>query len=435
MKETAQQQSLTREQKEAVGLLSVGTFLEYFDLMLYVHMAVLLNELFFPKTDPFTASLLAAFSFCSMYLLRPFGAILFGYIGDKIGRRIIVIMTTFIMACSCCIIAILPTYSQIGITASVIITICRMLQGLSSMGEVVASEIYLTEAIKKPFVYPAVAFLSISCILGGTVALLVSFVAVKSDYLWRGAFFFGAIVAIIGFRARVALKETAVFSDARKRLKNQLLKQPKAYFLRMNYKTIFAFFCMQCTWPICFYFAFIYSSDILKTQFNYSAEQVISHNIIVSVLQLIAYSIFCILSYRLPPLKILQYRIYGFAIFIVFCPLLLDNATEPVDILLIQASILILASTDTPAAPVIYSHFPILQRFRSTVFIYAISRLIMYTVGSFGIVYLVNILGNWGILVIMFPLTLGVIFSFRHFQNLEDEVRSSPSIRKAYTSP
>jgi hypothetical protein len=115
--------------------------------------------------------------------------------------------------------------------------------------------------------------------------------------------------------------------------------------------------------------------------------------------------------------------------------LLLDNATEPVDILLIQASILILASTDTPAAPVIYSHFPILQRFRSTVFIYAISRLIMYTVGSFGIVYLVNILGNWGILVIMFPLTLGVIFSFRHFQNLEDEVRFSPLIQKAYTSP
>ena len=60
------QKKLTRKQKEAVGLLSVGTFLEYFDLMLYVHMAVLLNELFFPKTDPFTASLLSAFSFCSI---------------------------------------------------------------------------------------------------------------------------------------------------------------------------------------------------------------------------------------------------------------------------------------------------------------------------------------------------------------------------------
>ena len=58
MQAVENQQSLTREQKEAVGLLSIGTFLEYFDLMLYVHMAVLLNELFFPKTDAHTASLL-----------------------------------------------------------------------------------------------------------------------------------------------------------------------------------------------------------------------------------------------------------------------------------------------------------------------------------------------------------------------------------------
>ena len=73
---TSEQRTLTREQKEAVGLLSIGTFLEYFDLMLFVHMAVLLNELFFPKTGPFTASLLAAFAFCSTYLLRPIGAFL-----------------------------------------------------------------------------------------------------------------------------------------------------------------------------------------------------------------------------------------------------------------------------------------------------------------------------------------------------------------------
>ena len=58
--------SLNREQKEATGLLQIGTFLEYFDVMLYVHMAVILNELFFPKTDPHTASLLAAFAFCKL---------------------------------------------------------------------------------------------------------------------------------------------------------------------------------------------------------------------------------------------------------------------------------------------------------------------------------------------------------------------------------
>ena len=85
--------SLSRDKKEAVGLLQIGTFLEYFDLMLYVHMAVLLNSLFFPKSDPYTENLLAALAFCSAHLLRPFGALLFGYIGDHIGRKSTIVFT------------------------------------------------------------------------------------------------------------------------------------------------------------------------------------------------------------------------------------------------------------------------------------------------------------------------------------------------------
>lgn len=119
--------TLNREQKEAAGLLQIGTFLEYFDLMLYVHMAVLLNELFFPKTDPFTASLLSALAFCSTYVLRPFGALFFGYIGDTFGRKTTVVFTTSMMAVSCIIIANLPTYAEVGILAAWAITLCRVL--------------------------------------------------------------------------------------------------------------------------------------------------------------------------------------------------------------------------------------------------------------------------------------------------------------------
>jgi MFS family permease len=79
-----EQRSLTKEQKEAVGLLSIGTFLEYFDLMLYVHMAVLLNELFFQSSNSLTASLNTALAFCSTYVLRPLGALIFGWIGDRL---------------------------------------------------------------------------------------------------------------------------------------------------------------------------------------------------------------------------------------------------------------------------------------------------------------------------------------------------------------
>ena len=83
--------------------------------MLYVHMAVLLDEIFFQKTDPYTASIVAAFTFSSTYILRPFGALIFGYIGDHIGRKATIIITTMMMSISCVIMANLPTYSQIGI--------------------------------------------------------------------------------------------------------------------------------------------------------------------------------------------------------------------------------------------------------------------------------------------------------------------------------
>jgi MFS family permease len=78
-------------------------------------MAILLNELFFPKTDPHTAALITAFAFCSTYVLRPFGALVFGWIGDHIGRKTTVIITTMMMSISCIIMANLPTYAQIGI--------------------------------------------------------------------------------------------------------------------------------------------------------------------------------------------------------------------------------------------------------------------------------------------------------------------------------
>ncbi|WP_425361442.1 MFS transporter [Candidatus Tisiphia endosymbiont of Ceraclea dissimilis] len=95
------QTSLTKAQKEAVGLLSIGTFLEYFDLMLYIHMASFLNELFFEPTDAKTSSLMMAFAFCSTYIFRPVGAVIFGWLGDNIGRKSTVIITTFMMAASC----------------------------------------------------------------------------------------------------------------------------------------------------------------------------------------------------------------------------------------------------------------------------------------------------------------------------------------------
>lgn len=129
------QTRLTKEQSQAIGLLSIGTFLEYFDLMLCIHMILLLNELFFPKTDQFTSYLLIALSLSLTYIFRPLGALIFGWIGDNIGRKSTIIITTILMSFTCIVVATLPTYNEIGIAASWIISICRIVQGIASIGE------------------------------------------------------------------------------------------------------------------------------------------------------------------------------------------------------------------------------------------------------------------------------------------------------------
>ena len=214
---------LTREQKESIGLLSIGTFLEYFDLMLYVHMAVILNELFFPQGDAKANQLLTAFAFCSTFVFRPIGALLFGWLGDNIGRKSTIVITTMMMAVSCLIMMTLPTYAQIGISAAWIITFCRALQGISSMGEMVGAEIYFIETIKdKTIRYTAVQFLGICFSFAGFAALGVSVLIIKFGFSWRYAFAFGLTIAIVGTVARTRLREAVDFIDYKRRMREGL---------------------------------------------------------------------------------------------------------------------------------------------------------------------------------------------------------------------
>jgi MHS family proline/betaine transporter-like MFS transporter len=187
------QTSLTREQKEAVGLLSIGTILEYFDLMLYVHMAVLLNELFFEPTNPESAGFMTAIAFCSSFVFRPVGAVIFGWLGDNFGRKTTIVITTFLMALSCIMMAILPTYAQIGFAATVGVTLCRIVQSISSMGEVVGAKLYLTELLSPPIQYPVVTLIQAFAAFGGLLALGVATIVTSLGFDWRNAFWIGQL--------------------------------------------------------------------------------------------------------------------------------------------------------------------------------------------------------------------------------------------------
>jgi MFS family permease len=425
------QTSLTREQKEAVGLLSIGTFLEYFDLMLYVHMAVLLNELFFPKTDPFTASILTAFAFCSTYVLRPVGALIFGWIGDNIGRKFTVVITTAMMAVSCIIMANLPTYSEIGIAASYIVTICRLIQGMSSMGEVIGAELYVTEITKPPVQYPAVATITIFSSIGGFAALAIASLSTSNGFNWRVAFLVGATIAIIGAIARRNLRETPEFVDAKLRVKiilekngsdskkildsNPILKE------KVKKGASLSLFLIQCAWPVCFYFIYFHCGNILKNSFDYTSEQIIHHNFIISIFQVLSFVIWTYLSYYVYPLLLIKIKLIIFSIICIFFPYILSHLSSSFDLLIFQIFMITFSLSYSSAMPIFYKYFPVFKRYTYASFLYAMSRTVIYVSTTFGIVYLTDLFGNYGILLIMLPTMVGFAYGVLYFEDLEKE--------------
>lgn len=421
-------EDLRREHKEALGLLSIGTFLEYFDLMLYVHMAVLLNELFFPKADPHTAQLLTALAFCSTYFMRPFGALFFGWLGDNIGRKATVIITTIIMAISCLIMANLPTYAQIGISAAWIVTICRILQGMASMGEIIGAILYLTEITKPPVQYPVAGFMTICSVIGTSAALGIAALVTSYGFDWRLAFWIGAAIALVGTVARTTLRETPVFADAKRRIKSTfeevdydtgaLINSPP-YKEKASLLAAASLFLIQCGYPMSFYLVYMHCGNILKHDFNFSAAQVIQQNFFISIISLVILIVIALLSYRIHPLKILKVRASGFLIFALCSPYLFSHAENSFDIMMIQCYLMLFFLADFPAVPVFFKNFPVFKRFTYSAMVYALTRSVMSAVTSFGLVYLVQYLGNFGALALMLPVLGGFWFGVLHFEKLE----------------
>lgn len=429
--------SLSSKQKEAIGLLSIGTFLEYLDLMLYVHMAVLLNNLFFPKTDPHVASLLSAFAFCSTYVFRPFGAILFGYIGDNIGRKNTLIISTFMMFISCFIMTILPTYEDIGFWASIIMISCRILQSLAATGESIGAEIYLTETLKPPLSYKVVSWIAEVCTLGSLAALFFAAIVLKSQVSWRLVFGVGCIIAFVGSAARTRLKETIEFSDLKRRMKKVIedidirkkcLKTGSDTLQditipnwpeKVRWRTSLAYFLVYSGFPLCFYITYIYGAEVLKNSFNFSAEQIISHNLKLTILGFFSGISFILLASYVRPLVLVKIRAIIFLFLSPFISLFMSYPSSFNMFYFLQILSIIFCLGTVPAIPIFFKHFPVLKRFTYSSLIYSISRAIMYILTSVGIVYLVKQFNHFGIFIIILPTTLGFLWGVMYFEKLE----------------
>ncbi len=220
-----------------------GTTLEFYDFLLYGYVASVFAVLFFPSSNPL-ASLLAVFvTFAVGYIGRPVGAILFGHIGDRIGRKLALMLTLFLMGLASFLTALLPTYAQVGILAPIMLVILRLVQGLALGGEFGGGLTMTGEFAPKEHRAFWIGVSQMS--QGGGSLLATGSVAILSVMMgasgfaatgWRWLFGIGVVVALIGVALRTGISESPLFK--KKEATVVIEKVPLLDVLRTHWKQV-----------------------------------------------------------------------------------------------------------------------------------------------------------------------------------------------------
>lgn len=216
----------------------VGTTIEWYDFLIYATMAgVIFNQYFFPKGDAFVSTMLAYGTFAAGFLIRPFGGLLFGHFGDRIGRKPLLVLTLMIMGGATFLIGLLPTYDQIGIWAPILLLTLRLIQGIALGGEW-GGAVLMSYEFAKPeerafyASFPQIGLAIGLCCSTGIVTLL-SFALSEQDFVswgWRVAFLLSIVLLAVGLFIRLRVLETPEFTRAQAR--NEVARVPVLEVLR-----------------------------------------------------------------------------------------------------------------------------------------------------------------------------------------------------------
>src|SRR6059036_669684 len=203
----------------------IGTTIEFFDFYIYATAAVLVfPRLFFPPTDPASATLASLATFAIAFVARPIGSALFGHFGDRVGRKTTLVAALLTMGLSTVTIGALPTYATIGIAAPLLLAICRFGQGLGLGGEWGGAVLLAIENAppgKRAWygMFPQLGAPA-GFLLSGGIFLLLSARLTNEQFFafgWRLPFLASAVLVLLGLYVRLTISETPVFREALKR--------------------------------------------------------------------------------------------------------------------------------------------------------------------------------------------------------------------------
>lgn len=216
---------------KAIAVGAIGNILEWYDFAIYGFFATSIGRAFFPKEDPIAQVLLAFGIFAIGFLMRPLGGIVIGHIGDRISRQAALTVSIVAMAIPTFLVGALPGYETLGLAAPILLTLCRMIQGLSVGGEYTTSLIYMVEKAPKHrrgFV-GAIACCSVvvGMLLGSATGAALSTILSPEDmsaWGWRIPFLMGLLIGLAGYLLRRESHETSQQTQAPKNPFMEIMK-------------------------------------------------------------------------------------------------------------------------------------------------------------------------------------------------------------------
>ena len=297
-----------REKKSSmwrvVAASASGTLIEWYDFFIFGSMASILSAKFFPHTNPSAAFLSILATFGAGFVVRPFGGIIFGRLGDMIGRKYTFMITLLLMGISTCMIGLVPEYETIGYLAPLLVLLLRLLQGLALGGEYGGAATYVAEHSKKGTRGFWTSWIQTSASIGMLISLAVIFITRNSmtpenfdSWGWRIPFWASIFMIYISFVIRRRMSESPAFAKAKREGATSKNPLKESFGNRYNLKfVLLALFGPVIAQGVVWYTGHFYAMNFMENTMVVDSEQVITIMVVALLLGSPFYTLFGWLS-------------------------------------------------------------------------------------------------------------------------------------------
>ena len=272
---------------------AIGTTIEWYDFFLYgVAAATVFPQRFFPGSDPFVGTLLSFSTYFVGFAARPIGAAIFGHYGDRVGRKALLIVTMTMMGVATIGIGLVPGYETIGIWGAVLLTVGRIIQGLSVGGEWSGSVLMAgewTDPKRRGFTTSFAQFgAPAGMVLANGALALMTLLTSEQSFLawgWRIPFLASVVLVFIGLYIRIGILETPVF--AKLKAKGNIARAPVVEVLRKNWREVVLTALLRTGQQVPFYIFTTYIITYATQQLGFSRATVLNFVMLQSIVSMV----------------------------------------------------------------------------------------------------------------------------------------------------